>query len=149
MRVATALLMHNGGDRLENIPAKRNSTICKEDIPRDTEMHAANHKEIQQRELRFAAMHGDDTDEELLAYIREIAGELGHMPNKTEVLGYQYIKKRLGPWPRVLERANLKKPPKNKKTMKQKRREVEKRRKEYRKLERQGANAAAQEEKKN
>jgi len=56
----------------------------------------------------FVRHHRQDTDEELLDYVRYCAVELGHIPKKHEVLGFSYIKSRLGPWPRVLESAGLK-----------------------------------------
>jgi len=61
-----------------------------------------------QREEEFARNHRKDTDEELLAYLRDCAAKLGRVPNKHEVAGFILIKSRFGPWPRVLERAGLK-----------------------------------------
>jgi predicted metal-dependent hydrolase len=65
--------------------------------------------ELMNLEAEFAKKHKRDTDEELIRYIKDTAEKLGHIPNKREVRGYALIKSRLGPWPRVLEMAGLKK----------------------------------------
>ena len=65
-------------------------------------------KEFFRREGEFAQKHKNDTDEELLAYLRSSVAKTGHVPSKHEVVGFTYIKRRLGPWPRVLEKAGLK-----------------------------------------
>lgn len=54
------------------------------------------------------ALYMKDTDEQLYQRIRDIAAKLGHLPRKEDVPAFDYIKKRLGPWPRVLEQAGLK-----------------------------------------
>jgi hypothetical protein len=59
-------------------------------------------------EEKFAKRHMNDSDEELLRYLYQCVAELGHTPNKREVVGYTYLKSRFGPWPRVLEKAGLK-----------------------------------------
>ncbi len=64
--------------------------------------------EILTREARFAQDHRSDTDEELLRYLRSYVQELGFVPKKSMIPGFSYIKCRLGPWPRVLEKAGLK-----------------------------------------
>lgn len=62
------------------------------------------------------------------------AQELGRLPEKADITGYQLIKSRFGPWPRVLEKAGLK-PPTQRKTMREKREATRRRRKEYKKQE--------------
>jgi len=69
----------------------------------------AQNKRRKQLEDDFAIRHRGDSDEALLSYLQEEATRLCHMPKKEEVIGFAYIKSRLGPWPRVLERAGLKK----------------------------------------
>jgi hypothetical protein len=61
-----------------------------------------------QREELFAQRHRNDTDEELLQYLRDMAKEQGRTPRKHDVPGFTYVKSRFGPWPRVLEKAGLK-----------------------------------------
>ena len=83
-------------------------------------------------EQKFAKEHSKASDEELLAYLRQRAQELGRLPEKADITGYQLIKSRFGPWPRVLEKAGLK-PPTQRKTMREKREATRRRRKEYKK----------------
>lgn len=65
--------------------------------------------ELMHLEAEFAKRHRHDTDEELMRYLIDIANKLGHIPKKREIQGYALIKSRFGPWPRVLEKAGLKK----------------------------------------
>lgn len=58
--------------------------------------------------MKFALDHRKASDEELLRYVQDMAHTLGYLPKKTDVPGCCYIKQRLGPWPRVLEKAGLK-----------------------------------------
>ena len=74
---------------------------------------SAENEELLRREAEFVRCHKGDSDEELIKYLRDCAQELGHIPKKREVPGFTYIKGRLGPWPRVLERAGLKSRAKN------------------------------------
>lgn len=70
-------------------------------------------RERREIESKFAKEHEKDSDEELLDIVRNKANELGRAPKKHEVLGFVLIKSRFGPWPRVLEKAGLKKPKTN------------------------------------
>ena len=60
------------------------------------------------QEWEFAKTHEGDTDEELIAYLVKCSQKLGRCPKKEDVIGHAYLKQRLGPWPRILERAGLK-----------------------------------------
>lgn len=82
-----------------------------------TDPHEKTRLELEQK---FAKEHSKASDEELLAYLRRQAQELGRLPEKADITGYQLIKSRFGPWPRVLEKAGLK-PPTQRKTMREKR----------------------------
>ncbi len=62
---------------------------------------------MQRRERRFMRRYAKASDDELLAYLRGCAEELGFAPNAGDVLGAQLFKKRFGPWPQVLQRAGL------------------------------------------
>ena len=59
------------------------------------------------RDWEWSKHHRTDTDEELLAYLRQCAETLGHSPVKAEVEGSSYILKRFGSWPLALELAKL------------------------------------------
>ena len=69
-----------------------------------TDPHEKTRLELEQK---FAKEHSKASDEELLAYLRRQAQELGRLPEKADITGYQLIKSRFGPWPRVLEKAGL------------------------------------------
>lgn len=69
---------------------------------------AAEEKELRSRqETTWAEAHRDDTDGELIAYVRECADSLGRTPFAREVLGSEYIRQRIGGWPEVLALAGL------------------------------------------
>ena len=70
-------------------------------------------RERREIESKFAKEHEKDSDEELLNIVRNKANELGRPPKKTETIGFVCLKMRFGPWPRVLEKAGLKKPKTN------------------------------------
>ena len=69
---------------------------------------ADNLQTLQKQEAEFARTHKSDTDDELIAYLVKCSKELGRCPKKEEIIGHTYLKQRLGPWPRILERAGLK-----------------------------------------
>ena len=69
---------------------------------------ADNLQTLQKQEAEFARTHKNDTDDELIAYLVKCSKELGRCPKKDKVIGHTYLKARLGPWPRILERAGLK-----------------------------------------
>ena len=58
-------------------------------------------------EEKFAADHGSDTKEQLLAYLRSCARDLGHTPNIREVIGGRYITERFGDWLIAVRTAGL------------------------------------------
>ena len=65
---------------------------------------------LREQETRFALEHAHDTDEQLLCYVREWAGKLGHSPWPREIAGGDMILKRFGSWDLVLRKANLRQP---------------------------------------
>lgn len=60
-----------------------------------------------QRDEQWRLEHEQDSDEELLAYVRKCAEELGHSPFTKEVVGGTYLTVRFGSWPMVLQCAEL------------------------------------------
>lgn len=60
-----------------------------------------------QRDMAWGEEHRADTEEQILAYVRSCAEELGYSPFCREVLGGEYIAERLVCWPVVLELAGL------------------------------------------
>ena len=72
-----------------------------------------------ERDLAWGEEHLGDTDEQLLAHVKAVAAECGHTPRKSEVMGGEYICKRIGSWALVCTLAELPlpkelKPPKKK-----------------------------------
>ena len=58
-------------------------------------------------DMAWGEGHKDDTDEQLLAYVRQCAADLGHTPEGKEVLGARYISQRFGSWAVALYYAGL------------------------------------------
>ena len=65
---------------------------------------------LQAQEQQFAREHENDTEDQLLAYVRECAENLGHSPWPREILGSETILRRLGSWDQVLRQAKLPQP---------------------------------------
>lgn len=66
----------------------------------------ANLKKIQE-DLEWGKLHEGDTNQELIAYVQNVAEHLGHSPVSKEVPGAAYIVERIGSWPLVLTVAKL------------------------------------------
>ena len=71
------------------------------------------------RDVAWGEGHLGDTDEQLLDHVKAVAAECGHTPKKSEVMGAEYICKRIGSWALVCTLAELPlpkelKPPKKK-----------------------------------
>lgn len=58
----------------------------------------------------FAVERADDSDEQLLEYLRHCAEEIGHSPNSCEVIGGLYIAARFGGWQKAISLAGLRPP---------------------------------------
>lgn len=65
---------------------------------------------LEQQEKQFAVDHKDDTDEQLLIYLREFTAKLGHTPNPGEIIGGQYLHRRFGNWENAVNAAGLLQP---------------------------------------
>lgn len=57
---------------------------------------------------RHIAIYRTESDEQIYQRLRCLAEKLGRPPTKADVPGFDYIKSRLGSWPRILERAGVK-----------------------------------------
>ena len=87
-------------------------------------------------------------DEELLQLVRDFTMEYGREPMRKDVLYDRELKKRFGPWPRMLEKAGTRPVSEYYLEGKKRRREKRARHKEYRRQlrEQQAAEAARLEE---
>lgn len=62
---------------------------------------------MDRRERRFMQKYGRATNDALLAYLRQLARELGFTPDANDVVCVQFLKNRLGDWNSILEQAGL------------------------------------------
>lgn len=62
------------------------------------------------KEKQFEIDHADDTDDQLIAYIRQCAEEIGHSPCKEEVIGGKFLTSRFGGWMKLIIAAGLSTP---------------------------------------
>lgn len=67
--------------------------------------------ERRSRDAAWAAEHAQDTDEQILDYVRKCAAELGQTPRMKEVVGGEFIRKWFGSWALVCTLAELPLPP--------------------------------------
>lgn len=67
-------------------------------------------EEISQRDAAWAELHKNDSDEQLLKYLRQKAAELGHTPYRREVEGATMIAARFGEWAIAITLAGLELP---------------------------------------
>ena len=88
-------------ERIEGKDAVKEQRIQKDTEGRIKEM------ERQSRDMAWGAEHAQDTDTQLVDYVRRCAKELGHSPNAQEVLGAAYIAQRFGSWAVVLTVSGL------------------------------------------
>ena len=95
----------------------------------DRELEERTKQALEENHRLFAQEHSEDSDDQLLEYVRQCAGQIGHSPCSGEIIGGPYILKRLGlGWGRVLQAANL--PPADDPPLPQKKWQIYK--KEYR-----------------
>lgn len=62
---------------------------------------------LEQKEEDFAIAHAQDSDAELLIYLRQCAAELRHSPWPKEIVGWKYLTERFEDWNAMLRRAHL------------------------------------------
>ena len=67
-------------------------------------------KALEEQEQEFTLNRGNDSDKQLLEYLRFCARHLGHTPWPREIIGGCLIENRFGSWEMALARANLPKP---------------------------------------
>ena len=62
---------------------------------------------LEQKEEDFAIAHAQDSDAELLTYLRRCAAELRHSPWPREIVGWKYLTERFEDWNEMLRKAHL------------------------------------------
>lgn len=65
---------------------------------------------LEEQNAGFARQHRDDTDGQLLDYVRAFSLELGRTPNSCEIIGGAFISRRFGSWSEAVAAAGLRKP---------------------------------------
>ena len=65
---------------------------------------------LREKQEAFAQAHREDTEEQLLDYVRQEAEKLRYTPNPGDMIGGPYIYKRFGNWERVVALCGLPKP---------------------------------------
>lgn len=65
---------------------------------------------LRQKQEAFAQVHQEDTEEQLLDYVRQEAAKLRYTPDPRDLIGGPYIYKRFGNWERVVALCGLPKP---------------------------------------
>ena len=73
----------------------------------DAVIHRMVQEGLEKKEAEFRAVHQQDTDEALLLYLRQQAGELTHTPWPREIVGWELIAERFGGWTEAVKRAKL------------------------------------------
>ena len=62
---------------------------------------------LEAQESDFKNVHKNDTNEELIAYLRDCTNHLGRVPWQIEVVGGSYIAERFGSWDQALYAAGI------------------------------------------
>ena len=76
----------------------------------DTTMDRRTREELRRRTEEFEQAHENDSDEALLALIRERAQELGYVPFAVDCLAGRLVGRRFGAWIRAVKLAGLPSP---------------------------------------
>lgn len=59
-------------------------------------------RKIAHKNIRFVLEHQDDTLEQLTAYLKACAEDIGHVPARVEIIGGDLIEYRFGSWERAI-----------------------------------------------
>ena len=88
---------------------ERNSTKEQRRADREAKSEAARAEQEARRErdMAWGVAHQRDSGEQLLAYIRQCAADLGETPRERDVVGGIYLRERFGGWQTAVRRAGL------------------------------------------
>ena len=82
----------------QNLNFARNMDV---DVWRENKVRARVQARLEESNEAFLQLHGDDTDEELMEFVRDQASALCRMPHPLELPGGIYLHKRLGDWDKL------------------------------------------------
>ena len=76
----------------------------------ETAINRMVNQALEAQEQEFIRNRSDDSEEQLLAYLRFCAQLLGHSPWPREIVGGSWMEERFGSWDAALTKANLPQP---------------------------------------
>ena len=88
------------GKKKQNLNWARNMDV---DVWRENKVRARVQARLDESNEAFLQEHKDDTDEELMEFVRSQASALGRMPHPLELPGGLYLHKRLGDWDKLAQ----------------------------------------------
>lgn len=92
-------------NQVKHLKAERK---MRKDAKQERAERAREEKSVRrERDFVWGEEHQEDTDEQLLSYLKAVAADLGHTPRKSEVFGGEYICKRIGSWALICTLADL------------------------------------------
>lgn len=69
---------------------------------RERLIYAHIDRALARKHIQFALDHQNDSLEQLAAYLRRCADEIGYLPRKCEIIGGEYLDMRFGGWEEAL-----------------------------------------------
>ena len=69
---------------------------------RERLIYAHIDRALAHKHIQFALDHQNDSLEQLAAYLRRCADEIGYLPRKCEIIGGEYLDMRFGGWEEAL-----------------------------------------------
>ena len=70
---------------------------------RERLIYAHIDRALARKHIQFALDHQNDSLEQLTAYLRRCADEIGYLPRKCEIIGGEYLDMRFGGWETALD----------------------------------------------
>lgn len=70
---------------------------------RERLIYAHIDRALAHKHIQFALDHQNDSLEQLAAYLRRCADEIGYLPRKCEIIGGEYLDMRFGGWETALD----------------------------------------------
>lgn len=86
---------------------KKKQQYFRGDVWFDRQVESRTRAALSKVHRDFVQEHREDTEAQLLEYVRQCALQLGHTPSPVEIIGSEYIISRIGDWARVITAAGL------------------------------------------